>query len=240
MAVRYTSPEFRATVTNQFDRLAAQHEKLLSESRQAEAAYLAMRGQSPLPDDIALGRAKNRWDAAKQAEEESLRHASLEKARPSVGVWERIQSESEEMMTRQSRQAGLQASADKARNPPQGSVQPWDADGDTTASIIEATLLSPEQDALVQAWKMGLSGKHPLPPEVMALFDLLVHDTMLSSWHDHVLSSTLYFRTREVDTFGSTDYVAEEKQRGRDEANASRASQINRGMNPGARVPARI
>ena len=65
--------------------------------------------------------------------------------------------------------------------------------------------MSPDQEALLQAWKMGLSGSNPLPPKVMALFDLLVHDTMLTSWHDHLLSSSLYFRTRATDAFGVTE-----------------------------------
>ncbi|AKC68533.1 hypothetical protein [Pandoraea oxalativorans] len=46
----------------------------------------------------------------------------------------------------------------------------------------------------------------------MALFDFLVRDTMLTSWHDHLLSSNLYFRTREIDTFGASDFVAEDKE----------------------------
>jgi hypothetical protein len=47
----------------------------------------------------------------------------------------------------------------------------------------------------------------------MALFDMLVHDTLLTSWQDHVLIDTLCFRTRDTDTFGSTDQKAEDAAR---------------------------
>ncbi|MDR5795459.1 DUF2235 domain-containing protein [Caballeronia sp. LZ008] len=85
MAVRYMSPEFRATVTNQFDALATQHEALLKERKDAEAAYLALRKQTPTPDAVTLGKAQNRMDAAARAEMESLRNASVERARPLRG-----------------------------------------------------------------------------------------------------------------------------------------------------------
>ncbi|WP_244831828.1 DUF2235 domain-containing protein [Caballeronia sp. TF1N1] len=243
MAVRYTSSEFRATVTNQFDALAAKHEAILKERNDATAAYLALRKQFPVPDSITLGKAQNRMEAARSAEMEALRDASAEKARPSVGVWERIQAESTDMIQRDTALAGMRRAVNQARTGVQIGEQPYDADPEFGASIIEEhmdAMISAEQQSLVQAWKMGLSGKNPLPPKVMALFDLLVHDTMLTSWQDHVLSSSLYFRLRGVDTFGSTDYEAEEKARKRTEENASRASQINRGMNPAPRPPARV
>lgn len=82
--------------------------------------------------------------------------------------------------------------------------------------------------ALVQAWKEGVSGKNPLPPKVMALFDMLVHDTLLTSWHDHILAPSLYFRTRDKDAVGSTNYAKEDKQRKRDEVTATRVEQATR------------
>lgn len=100
--------------------------------------------------------------------------------------------------------------------------------------------MTPEQETLIQAWKVGLSGKNPLPPKVMALFDLLVHDTMLTSWHDHVLSSNLYFQTRAIDTFGSSDYVSEEKKRKREEKHSERVRQTSEAMTPAARLPGRL
>lgn len=240
MAVRYTSPEFRATVTNQFDASAAQHEALLKARKDAEAAYLALRKQSPAPDMVTLGKAQNRMDEAAEAEMESLRHASTEKGRPSVGVWERIQAESADMIQREAALAGMRRAANQARSGTSTAEQPYDADPELSASLIEDyadAMVTPDQETLIQAWKMGASGKNPLPPKVMALFDLLVHDTMLTSWHDHVLASSLYFRTREVDTFGSTDYVAEEKARERTEKKASDVSRINRKVDAALPAP---
>ena len=56
----------------------------------------------------------------------------------------------------------------------------------------------------------------------MALFDMLVHDTLLTSWQDHVLAPSLYFRTRDKDTFGSSDLDKEAKQRKKDDLAAAR------------------
>jgi hypothetical protein len=62
----------------------------------------------------------------------------------------------------------------------------------------------------------------------MTLFDMLVHDTLLTSWHDHILAPSLYFRTRDKDVFGSTNYAKEDKQRKRDEVTATRVEQASR------------
>lgn len=59
----------------------------------------------------------------------------------------------------------------------------------------------------------------------MALFDMLVHDTLLTSWQDHVLAPSLYFRTRDKDEFGSTDFAKEAKQRQKDDRVAARIDQ---------------
>ncbi|WP_244122683.1 DUF2235 domain-containing protein [Burkholderia metallica] len=240
MAVRYQSPAFRATVTSGFDDLAARHRVLLKERNDAEAAYLALRNQRPAADRETLGRAYARWHNAVLPEMNAGRDAGIEQKRPSVGVWDRIQSESEELMQRESRQAGLQKSADLVREMAQDGSLPWDADPEFSASMIEAWMMTPEQEALIQAWKMGLSGKNPLPPKVMALFDLLVHDTMLTSWHDHVLSSNLYFQTRAIDTFGASDYVDEDKTRKREEQHGERVRQVSEAMKPAARLPGRL
>ncbi|QQK06411.1 DUF2235 domain-containing protein [Burkholderia anthina] len=240
MAVRYQSPAFRATVTSRFDDLAARHREHLKERNDAEAAYIALRNQRPPADSVTLGKALARWQDSVLPEMLSNRDAGIEKARPSVGVWDRIQSESEELMRRDSRQAGLQKSANRIREMAQEGGVPWDADPEFSASMIEAWMMTPEQETLIQAWKVGLSGKNPLPPKVMALFDLLVHDTMLTSWHDHVLSSNLYFQTRAIDTFGSSDYVSEEKKRKREEKHSERVRQTSEAMTPAARLPGRL
>ncbi|UEP38493.1 DUF2235 domain-containing protein [Burkholderia ambifaria] len=240
MAVRYQSPAFRATVTSHFDDLAAQHRELLKERNDAEAAYLALRNQRPPADRETLGRAYARWQNAVLPEMLSGRDAGIEKKRPPVGVWDRIQSESEALMRRESLQAGLQKSANRIREMAQEGSLPWDANPEFSASMIEAWKMTPEEETLIQAWKMGLSGKNPLPPKVMALFDLLVHDTMLTSWHDHVLSSNLYFQTRAIDTFGTSNYVSEDKKRKRDEKHGERVRQASEAMKPAARLPGRL
>lgn len=60
----------------------------------------------------------------------------------------------------------------------------------------------------------------------MALFDMLVHDTLLTSWQDHVLIDTLCFRTRDTDTFGSTDQKAEDETRKKDDQKAADAARL--------------
>ncbi|HEY4293615.1 MAG TPA: hypothetical protein VGM71_11355, partial [Luteibacter sp.] len=64
------------------------------------------------------------------------------------------------------------------------------------------------EQRLAHAWREGLAGRHGLSDDVLALFDLLVHDTTLGSWEDHVLQGRLYFRVREVDVREGDD-VAE-------------------------------
>lgn len=240
MAVRYQSPAFRATVTSHFDDLAARHRDLLKERNDAEAAYLALRNQRPPADRETLGRAYARWQNAVLPEMFSGRDAGIEQKRPPVGVWDRIQSESEALMRRESLQAGLQKSANRIREMAQEGSLPWDANPEFSASMIEAWKMTPEEETLIQAWKMGLSGKNPLPPKVMALFDLLVHDTMLTSWHDHVLSSNLYFQTRAIDTFGTSNYVSEDKKRKRDEKHGERVRQASEAMKPAPRLSGRL
>lgn len=79
---------------------------------------------------------------------------------------------------------------------------------------------------LLNVWREACAGKQPLPPKVMTLFDWLVHDAMLSSWPDHLLASTtLYFRVRDKDVFGKTDFKKEMQQRGQDMQSAQRVDE---------------
>lgn len=83
------------------------------------------------------------------------------------------------------------------------------------------------EQRLLNVWREASAGSNPLPPKVMALFDFLVHDAMLSSWPDHLLASTtLYFRTRDKDIFGTTDFKAEEAKMKTDTASAARVDQM--------------
>lgn len=94
------------------------------------------------------------------------------------------------------------------------------------------------EQRLLNVWREASAGKNPLPPKVMALFDFLVHDAMLSSWPDHLLASTtLYFRTRDKDIFGKTDFKAEEAKLKTDTAAAARVDQMRANLD--SMAPAR-
>lgn len=98
------------------------------------------------------------------------------------------------------------------------------------------------QQRLLNVWREASAGTNPLPPKVMALFDFLVHDAMLSSWPDHLLASTsLYFRVRDKDIFGKTDYKAEEAKLKSDTESAARVDQMQARMqaNMNGMTPAR-
>jgi hypothetical protein len=58
---------------------------------------------------------------------------------------------------------------------------------------------------------------------------------MLTSWHDHILSSTLYFQTRATDGFGKSDVEKEARQREADERAAQRVEQMPRMGGPSLR-----
>ncbi|KGD90377.1 hypothetical protein JL37_20720 [Achromobacter sp. RTa] len=84
------------------------------------------------------------------------------------------------------------------------------------------------QRRLLEVWREASTGTNPLPPKVMALFDFLVHDAMLSSWPDHLLASTsMYFRVRDKDIFGKTDFKSEEAKLKTDTDSAARIDQLN-------------
>jgi hypothetical protein len=50
--------------------------------------------------------------------------------------------------------------------------------------------------------------------------------TLLTSWQDHVLAPSLYFRTRDKDVFGTTDYAEEDKQHARIEQMSQQKQQF--------------
>jgi hypothetical protein len=213
LAVRYQSSEFRETITSKTENMKHVHQVLLQERIDAEAAYLAERDRRPT-DSLAFNRAEARLLETRQAENMQLRDTITELARPVVSVWERLDNEAREQMARASRQADLKKSSQQVRTSDTGVFPPGVG---ASADLVEQTMMSPEQMALVEAWKDGMSGRNPLPPKVMAFFDLLVHDTMLTSWHDHILASPLYFRIRASDTFGETDFEEEAKDHTDDE-----------------------
>lgn len=234
MAVRYQSPEFRSSVRNRLDHLMDQHKVLVKEADDAEAAYTTLRRQRPPPEAITLGHAQARWTKAVDLTTKSMHEIALEKGRPTEAIWERIQREAADVLKHDSRQEGLRRSANLLREAKTNGDSTWEASLEMSVSTLESMLSTPEQLALAQAWSMGLSGNHPLPPKVMALFDLLVHDALLTSWHDHLLSSSLYFKTRATDKFGETDYLAEAEQV---KASVAETQRLRRENDPSLVVP---
>lgn len=234
LAIRYQSPAFRMSVTDHADEVKRLHFERTREIREAQQAYDAERRRVP-GDRVALGRALARLHAAREAQDLALPQTTLELSRPIVSVWDRIGEEAAEQVRRQSLQDGLKESVKRIRKLADD-LEPYYADqAESAARTVESTEMSPEALALAQAWKDGADGRHPLPEKVMALFDLLVHDTMLTSWHDHLLSSTLYFQTRATDAFGETDEKQEATRRDEDERRARRIDQMPATGTPGVR-----
>lgn len=95
------------------------------------------------------------------------------------------------------------------------------------------------QQRLLTVWREASAGTNPLPEKVMALFDFLVHDAMLSSWPDHLLASTsMYFRVRDKDIFGKTDYKAEDAKMKADLENVARTEKMRANLE--GLAPARL
>lgn len=235
LAVRYQSPAFRASVSSHADEVKRAHIERGQALRDAEAAYQEERRRSPV-DHMALAKVLTRLHAAREAQARALPETTLELSRPIVNVWERITEEAQAQTRRLSLQGGLRRSADLIRDMKPRLELSDESDAEASAQMVEAAMMNLEAAALAQAWADGASGARPLPPEVMALFDLLVHDTMLTSWHDHLLSSTLYFQTRATDAFGKSDFEKEAKQREADERAGRRVDQMPKlGGFPGAR-----
>lgn len=229
MATRYRDPAFQqsisAPVTDWHQQLSdADTQRRAAKAQldwemQRQGVSMSMLSSRSPADQATLQQLKATSDAAQQ------RYEGLVASAPAdyTSVFVRLQSESDEMLHKASLQDGRKQTADLIG---QSSLIP-DAVKKVGVHAIESMMLPPAQMELVQAWKAGLDGTHPLPPDVSALFDMLVHDTLLTSWQDHVLAPHLYFRTREKDVFGSTDFAKEDKQRKRDDALAARIEQAN-------------
>jgi hypothetical protein len=225
LAIRYQTPAFRESVTSHADELKHAHIQRSQEVRDAEAAYQQERRKSPV-DHVALAKILTRMNAAREAQALRLPELTQALRHPVASVWDRLSEEAEKQTRRLPLQDGLRRSAERIREM-QPVLERIDAmDAETSATMVEAAMMSPEAEALARAWMDGASGAKPPPPEVMALFDLLVHDTMLTSWHDHILSSTLYFQTRATDGFGKSDVEKEARQREADERAAQRVDRL--------------
>ncbi|HEJ2438616.1 TPA: DUF2235 domain-containing protein [Burkholderia multivorans] len=227
IAVRYQDPEFRRTMSDPVadwkrNMADADLQRKTTKSKldwelQRQGINMSMLASRSPADQATLRGMKAASGAAQKRYEKLLAEAPKDY----TTVWERLHKESERMLYRASLQDGLRKSAERIRNTP----DTWDSDNKASADAIEAAMLPEPQMELVSAWKEGIEGKHPLPPDVMALFDLLVHDTLLTSWQDHVLAPSLYFRTRDTDEFGVSDLDKEAKQRQKDDRVAARIDQ---------------
>jgi hypothetical protein len=177
-------------------------------------------------DHVALAKILTRMNAAREAQALRLPELTQALRHPVASVWDRLSEEAEKQTRRLPLHDGLRRSAEQIREMQPVLERIGAMDAETSATMVEAAMMSPEAEALARAWMDGASGAKPPPPEVMALFDLLVHDTMLTSWHDHILSSTLYFQTRATDGFGKSDVEKEARQREADERAAQRVDRL--------------
>ncbi|WP_433695083.1 phospholipase effector Tle1 domain-containing protein [Paraburkholderia phenoliruptrix] len=231
MASRYRDPGSRNSIANP---VTDWHQKFADADEQRKAATakldwelqrqgidMSMLSSRSPADQATLLKLKAASDAAQNRYDGVI---SAAPKREYTSVWTRLQSESDEMLRRASYQDGLHRSVDLLKK----SSDTWDSDNQLSAEAVESSMLSADQMALVQAWKEGIGGKNPLPPDVIALFDMLVHDTLLTSWQDHVLAPSLYFRTRDKDVFGSTNFAKEDKRRKQDDVAAARVDQLAR------------
>lgn len=186
----------------------------LAEERRARA--MASRGESPPKQFRSLW--KRLEEEIKTLEKSEKFEADLEKHRKWMEenrpeAVRRIRQDQEEMQASWDlRNAGI---PEEDRPPP-----PQDP---FSEMLAERKL----QHKLLNVWREAATGANPLPPKVMTLFDWLVHDAMLSSWPDHLLASTtLYFRLRDKDIFGKTDFKKEMQQRGQDMQDAQRVDDL--------------
>ncbi|AOR68230.1 hypothetical protein BBJ41_12180 [Burkholderia stabilis] len=227
IAARYLDPEFRRTMSDPVadwkrNMADADLQRKTAKSQldwelQRQGINMSMLASRSPADQSTLRGMKAASDAAQKRYEKLIAEAPKDY----TTVWERLEKESAKKLRQATYQDGLRQSAERIRNTPDS----WDSNNKASADAVEAAMLPEAQMELVSAWKEGIEGKHPLPPDVMALFDMLVHDTLLTSWQDHVLAPSLYFRTRDKDEFGSSNFDKEAKQRKKDDLAAARIDQ---------------
>ncbi|ACB62912.1 DUF2235 domain-containing protein [Burkholderia ambifaria] len=227
IAARYMDPEFRRTIsdpvadwkrnTADADLQRKTTKSQLDWELQRQGINMSMVASRSQADQEKLRGMKAASDAAQKRYEQLVAEAPKDYST----VWERLEREAAKKLRRAPYQDGLKQAAERIRNLP----ETWDSDNKASAAAVEAAMLPEAEMELVSAWKEGIEGKHPLPPDVMVLFDMLVHDTLLTSWQDHVLAPSLYFRTRDKDTFGASNLAKEAQQRKKDDLAAARIEQ---------------
>ncbi|EJO62603.1 DUF2235 domain-containing protein [Burkholderia multivorans] len=222
IAVRYQDPDFRHSVTDPAIEWRRDVEKADYDRRDASAKLdWAMMGSKRM-DTPEIRQLK----LAKQAADK--RYNDLWSNVPPSNyttVWERLDNEAKEMTSKWEKMRPEYDAQQQRRV-----AQSFNRKLSYTPLFFAPAFahhieLNEDQIALVKAWQQAYAGKNPLPPEVMALFDMLVHDTLLTSWQDHVLAPSLYFRTRDKDVFGITHFDEEAKQRANDDRAAARIEQ---------------
>lgn len=228
IAVRYQDPRFRGAVTDPMTDWKRQREEADVQRKAAKVALdleiqrqgvnMSMLSSRSLADRARLRQLKAESEAAQRRYEALIVSAPRQDY---TTVWQRLDQEASEMVSRWEKFKPEHEARRTHQFP-----RPINAGPSYTPIIMAPALAQPADDLtedqikLVKAWQQGADGKNPLPEPVMTLFDVLVHDTLLTSWHDHILAPTLYFRTRDKDIMGVTDYEAEDKQRRKDDARA--------------------
>lgn len=217
LAVRSLDPVFRASIDEPLrDDTERVNQRVRIEARNAagRAYNEELKRQQQLPNE-ERNRPENRQRIRTLAEEherlkqevlanqhavteETYRHVLIE------GVWERLDREAREL--EKIRREELSDTGRQIRQlaPPRAPGN----EGIFHLGMTERPGLTPECARLIDAWSIAqrnkqATGDDPLPQHLMAMFDMLVHDTMLTSWHDHLLSHGLYFKTRGIDQFGA-------------------------------------
>ncbi|WP_296224968.1 phospholipase effector Tle1 domain-containing protein [Ralstonia sp. UBA689] len=229
IAVRYQDPKFRGSVTDPMADWEQQIKTAEQERRAAKSALdlemqrqgvsMSMLSSRSPQDQATLLQLKAQSDAAQR------RYQALIATAPKQdfsSVWQRLDHEAADMTARWKKMEPEYEAEQREKSVYSFNRKPTYTPIIFAPAHVQHVDLTGEQIELVKAWQAGAEGRNPLSDQVMALFDMLVHDTLLTSWQDHVLAPTLYFRTREKDTFGTTNFGKEDKQRRADDALADR------------------
>jgi len=235
ISVRYQDPAFRRSVTGPVTDWQQEIKEAESQRQAAKATLdwelqrqgisMSMLSTRSAADQANLLQLKAANDAAQKRYETLL--AAVPKG-DYTSVWERLDREARDMTARWEKMEPDYEAEQQRQRIRSFNQKPIYTPIVFAPAFAHRTDLTQEQIELVKAWQDGANAKDPLPDLVMKLFDMLVHDTLLTSWQDHVLAPTLYFRTRDKDVFGVSDYAQEDAQRANDDERAARAEQLSK------------
>lgn len=193
LAVRSQLPAFHKSTTGRTDEVWRQHLERTRKIHEAQEMYNAERRRVP-SDLVAQGNALARLRASQEEQVLALPGATLELSRTRVTAWDRIAAHAAQELRRLPLQNGLKQSADRIRAIARDMEAPYSEDMEGAAKSIEASVMSQEALAFARAWKDSAEGQNPLSDEVMALFDILVHDTTRTQRLSPLLPSRLNFQ----------------------------------------------